>query len=138
MCTVYAPACQSLSRRSSAPPYRYINRDLIYTSASPLRCAPFGAQYDPHYPTVGLDELTMDNTDFLRTHKDRPAEDVCAEFRRRNSTDSSSKAALFDRGNCKDVATPIEKGISPRPTNISGRKTGLRSSSSSRTNMSRE
>ncbi|CAC9503430.1 putative DNA polymerase kappa [Leishmania infantum JPCM5] len=42
-----------------------------------------GALYDPHYVAVGLDELTMDVTDYLRTHQDCSAEDVCAEFRRR-------------------------------------------------------
>ncbi|CBZ35560.1 DNA polymerase kappa, putative [Leishmania donovani] len=29
-----------------------------------------GALYDPHYVAVGLDELTMDVTDYLRTHQD--------------------------------------------------------------------
>ncbi|CBZ28514.1 putative DNA polymerase kappa [Leishmania mexicana MHOM/GT/2001/U1103] len=55
--------------------------DLYRREAAEVRA--IGAQYDPHYVAVGLDELTMDVTDYLRTHPDRSAEDVCAEFRRR-------------------------------------------------------
>ncbi|CAG9577252.1 putative DNA polymerase kappa [Leishmania major strain Friedlin] len=55
--------------------------DLYRREAAEVRV--MGALYDPHYVAVGLDELTMDVTDYLRAHQDRSAQDVCAEFRRR-------------------------------------------------------
>ncbi|KAG5500472.1 hypothetical protein JKF63_03565 [Porcisia hertigi] len=60
---------------------RPLKFDLYRREAAAVRS--IGAEYDPHYVTVGLDELTMDVTEYLRTHPDRLAEDVCAEFRRR-------------------------------------------------------
>ncbi|KAK7196145.1 impB/mucB/samB family/impB/mucB/samB family C-terminal domain containing protein [Novymonas esmeraldas] len=54
--------------------------DLYRREAAVVRA--LGAHYDPGYVTVGLDELTMDVTDFLRRHPTRTADDVCTEFRR--------------------------------------------------------
>lgn len=55
--------------------------DLYRREAAAVRA--IGALYDPCYVTVGLDELTMDVTEYLRKHPGMTAEDVCAELRRR-------------------------------------------------------
>jgi DNA polymerase kappa len=70
--------------------------DLYRAEATVVRS--IAAAYDPHYVTVGLDELTMDVTDYLSRHsrsdsdsdalKSRrsrtiSADDICAEFRAR-------------------------------------------------------
>ncbi|KPI88833.1 putative DNA polymerase kappa [Leptomonas seymouri] len=59
--------------------------DLYRAEAASVRA--IAATYDPGYVTVGLDELTMDVTEYLRRHNNgsarMSAEDVCAEFRAR-------------------------------------------------------